>query len=150
MPTYVVTAPHGRLTAQQKENMAADITRVHCDVTGAPAYFAQVIFNDVPRGDYFVGGRPLQGTEHVFLHGQIRAGRDNATKEKLLLGMMQAVADAAELESDCVQVYLVDVPARQIVEYGQILPLPGEEDTWWEAMPLHVRKRLEAICSPDE
>lgn len=145
MPTYVVTAPKGRLSVQQKERVAADVTRVHCTVTGAPAYFAQVIFNDVPDGNYFVGGRPLQGTAHVFLHGQIRAGRDSATKEKLLLGMMNAVADACELEPHCVQVYLVDVPARQIVEYGQILPLPGEEDAWWEAMPAHLRERLQAI-----
>lgn len=145
MPTYVVTAPQGRLTLQQKKWIGAAITNAHCTVTGAPAYFAQVIFNDVQEGNYFVGGKILKGTDHVYVHGQIRAGRDIAIKEQLLLRIMHAVAEAANLEFYCVQVYIVDVPARQIAEYGQILPLPGEEEAWWEALPPRLRERLETI-----
>ncbi|GAP36502.1 4-oxalocrotonate tautomerase family protein [Piscinibacter sakaiensis] len=145
MPTYVVTAPQGRLSAAQKQRIAADVTRVHCSVTGAPAYFAQVLFNDVPEGNYFVGGRLLQGSEHVFLHGQIRAGRDEPTKERLLLELMAAVAEGASLPVDAVQVYLVDVPARQIAEYGRLLPRPGEEAAWWDAIPPALKARMEAL-----
>lgn len=145
MPTYVVTAPQGRLSAQQKERIAADITRVHCTVASAPAYFAQVIFNEVPGGNYFVGGKLLQRSDHVYVHGQIRAGRDGETKERLVLELMNAVADAAEMPAHCVQIYVVDVPARQIAEYGQLLPLPGGEAAWWEAIPAELRKHMEAI-----
>jgi phenylpyruvate tautomerase PptA (4-oxalocrotonate tautomerase family) len=147
MPTYVVSAPQGRLSAQQKERIAADITRVHCTVAIAPAYFAQVIFNDVPQGNYFVGGKLLQRTDHVYVHGHIRAGRDSATKEKLVLELMHAVAEAAELATHCVQIYVVEVPARQIAEYGQLLPLPGGEAAWWEAIPVELRKHMEVIGS---
>lgn len=145
MPTYVVTAPQGRLSAQQKERLAADITRVHCTVASAPAYFAQVIFNDVPAGNYFVGGKALQGPDHVYLHGHIRAGRDVATKEKLVLDLMHAVADGAQLAKHCVQVYISDIPARQVAEYGQLLPLPGGEAAWWDAIPAELRKHMESI-----
>ncbi len=145
MPTYIVTAPQGRLSAQQKERMAADITRVHCTVASAPAYFAQVIFNDVPNGNYFVGGKALQGQDHVYVHGHIRAGRDAATKEKLVLALMHAAADAAQVGPHCVQVYVTDIPARQIAEYGQLLPLPGGEAAWWEAIPPDLRKHMETI-----
>lgn len=145
MPTYVVTAPQGRLSPQQKQRIAAEVTRVHCAVTQAPAYFAQVIFHDVAAGDYFVGGKPLEGTEHVYVHGHIRAGRDEPTKERLLLGLMEAVADAAATQTQYVQVYLVDVPARQIAEYGRILPRPGEEAAWWDAIPAGVRARMQAL-----
>ncbi|WP_421885895.1 tautomerase family protein [Methylibium sp.] len=145
MPTYVVTAPQGRLSAQQKERIGADITRVHCAVASAPAYFAQVIFNDVPAGNYFVGGKLLQRSDHVYVHGQIRAGRDGETKERLVLELMNAVADAAEMPAHCVQIYVVDVPARQIAEYGQLLPLPGDEAAWWAAIPAELRKHMEAI-----
>ncbi|WP_430417994.1 tautomerase family protein [Methylibium petroleiphilum] len=145
MPTYVVTAPQGRLSMQQKERIAADITRVHCTVASAPAYFAQVIFNDVLAGNYFVGGKLLQRLDHVYVHGQIRAGRDGATKEQLVLELMNAVADAAEMPTHCVQIYVVDVPARQIAEYGQLLPLPGDEAEWWDAIPVALRKHMEAI-----
>ena len=80
MPTYIVTAPQGRLSAAQKTLLAEEITRVHCEMTGAPSYFVQVIFHDVPDGNYFVGGKPLKGLDHAYLHGTIRAGRDGATK----------------------------------------------------------------------
>jgi hypothetical protein len=29
--------------------------------------------------------------------------------------------------------------------YGQILPVPGEEEAWWEAIPAGLRDRLETI-----
>lgn len=147
MPTYIVTAPQGRLSPPQKEQMAADITRVHCTVASAPAYFAQVIFNEAPAGNYFVGGQPLQGADHVYVHGHIRAGRDVATKETLVLELMRAVAAAAGLEPHSVQVYIADVPARQIAEYGQLLPLPGDEAAWLEALPPEVRRRMDSSGS---
>lgn len=145
MPTYVVTAPQGRLSQDQKNKIAAEITGIHCSIASAPAYFAQVIFKDVPTGNYFVGGKPLQGTDHVFVHGQIRAGRDLSTKGELILTIMKAVAKAAEVPSYCVQVYIVDVPAKQIAEYGQLLPNPGEEAAWWDAVPPELKVRMEAL-----
>ncbi len=47
MPTYFCTTLEGRLTAEQKRKIAGEITRVHCEVTGAPRFFAQVIFQEV-------------------------------------------------------------------------------------------------------
>jgi phenylpyruvate tautomerase PptA (4-oxalocrotonate tautomerase family) len=44
MPTYTVTVRRGQLDASQKIQMAQGITRVHSETTGAPSYFAQVIF----------------------------------------------------------------------------------------------------------
>ena len=144
MPAYTVTSPQGRLSTEQKQQIAAGITRVHCEITGAPVFFVQVMFNDVPDGNYFRGGKILRDTDNVYVHGRIRAGRDSATKERLLLGLMQAVAAAAGVEEHCLQVYLVEVPARQIAEFGRILPVPGEEAAWWEAMPADLRARIEA------
>lgn len=143
MPAYTVTAPAGQLSPIQKQKMAEEITRVHCDVTGAPTYFVQIIFNDVPEGNYFRGGRRLEGADNLYVHGRIRAGRNSETKERLLLDLMKAVTEAAGIDSTAVQVYLVEVPARQIVEFGRILPLPGEEDAWWQAMPASLRARIE-------
>ena len=120
MPAYTVTAPASQLSPVQKQRLATEITRVHCDVTGAPSYFVQVIFNDVPKGNYFRGGRTLEGEDNIYVHGRIRAGRDSGTKERLLLDLMHAVTEVAEIDSTHVQVYLVEVPARQIVEFGRI------------------------------
>ena len=44
---------------------------------------AQVIFDEVPIGNYFVGGAPLQGKQ-IFVNGQIRAGRSALDLQRLL------------------------------------------------------------------
>lgn len=144
MPTYVVTAPAGRLSAAQKERLAGCITDIHYQRTGAPAYLAQVIFSDVTPGNYFLGGKPLKD-DNIFVHGQIRAGRGPEIKEPLILDLMRATAEIAQTHESHVQVYIVDVPARQIAEWGQLLPLPGEEAAWDAAIPDAVRRRMRAL-----
>jgi phenylpyruvate tautomerase PptA (4-oxalocrotonate tautomerase family) len=74
MPTYFCTTLEGRLTAEQKGKIAGEITRVHCEVTGAPSFFAQVIFDEVKPGNYFMGGAPLKH-DQLFIYGHIRSGR---------------------------------------------------------------------------
>lgn len=142
MPTYTVTAAEGCLAAEQKQCIAAEITRVHNMVTGAPAYFAQVLFVDVRPGNYFVGGAPLRG-DQVFVHGQIRAGRTDADKHRLLTGLAEAVGQAAQMTGNSIWVYLVDLPARQMIEFGHVLPEPGQEAAWTNALPAGDRERME-------
>ena len=113
MPTYVVTIPEDRLSFDQKQKLAMKITNIHCATTGAPAYFAQVIFNEVALENYFLAGKPLK-QDNIFIHGQIRAGRDVKTKEKLILEIMSSAAAIAETDKSHIQVYIVDVPADQI------------------------------------
>lgn len=144
MPTYIATAPEGRLSSSQKQKLAARITDIHCTTTGAPSYFAQVIFSDIEGGNYFLAGKPLK-QDNIFVHCEIRAGRDTLTKERLILEIMASTAEIAETEVSHVQVYLVDVPARQIAEWGQILPNPGEEAAWDARIPDHVRQRMKAL-----
>ena len=43
MPTYTVTCVEGTLDAPKRAKIASEITRIHSETTGAPAYFAQVI-----------------------------------------------------------------------------------------------------------
>ena len=40
MPTYTVTTPEGCLDDDKRARIAREITRVHHETTGAPAYFA--------------------------------------------------------------------------------------------------------------
>src|ERR1700680_3282661 len=98
MPTYFCTTLEGRLTADQKSKIAGEITRVHCEVTGAPSFFAQVIFDEVKPGNYFVGGPPLKH-DQLFVYGHIRGGRAAVDKSRMIVSMAEAVGDAAELAS---------------------------------------------------
>ena len=141
MPTYVVTAPVGRLSAKQKSDLAASITRIHCSVTGAPAYFAQVLFNDVPEGNYFIAGKPLVG-DIVFVHGEIRAGRNLDTKQRIILDILEDTARITHTEKSNIQIYIADLPAKQIAEWGKILPNPDEEAEWFASIPEHIKQKM--------
>lgn len=144
MPTYTLTVPKDRLDPEQKARVAAEITRVHNQVTGAATFFAQVVIHEVAPGCYFVGGKPLAG-EQMFLHGQIRTGRSAQDRKRLLLALHGAVADAAGAEPGGVWVYLVDVPASDMIEYGHILPEPGGEATWMMGLPDADRERMRSV-----
>ena len=141
MPSYTCNVPAGRLTPEQKAKAASEITRVHNEVTGAATFFAQVIFNEVAPGNYFSGGKPLRG-EQFFLNGQIRGGRSAIDRSRLLLGLRDVLAAAAETDRNNVRVYLTDLPPRDMVEYGQVLPEPGQESVWLAALPEADRERM--------
>jgi 4-oxalocrotonate tautomerase family enzyme len=144
MPTYTVSAVGGRLSDQQKSSLAAAVTDIHCRLTGAPKYFVQVIFVDVPSNNYFVAGKRLEH-DNIFVHGQIRAGRPLALKHQLIEALMETTAQVAETDTASIQIYIVDVPGDQIAEWGRVLPLPGEEASWEAAIPDNVRQRMNLL-----
>jgi phenylpyruvate tautomerase PptA (4-oxalocrotonate tautomerase family) len=144
MPTYTVTAPEGCLNQEKRSRIAQEITRVHSETTGAPTYFAQVIFNDIAPGKYFVGGVPLHG-QQVFVNGQIRAGRTAESKDALISQMLAAVARAAGLPANHIWVYITDLIPRQMAEFGNVLPEPGDEARWTEALPAADRAHMESF-----
>ena len=55
MPLYICNSKAGTVAQEAKAKIADDITRIHCDVTGAPPCFVHVFFFDVgplpPLGD---------------------------------------------------------------------------------------------------
>lgn len=146
MPTYVCTTLEGRLSPAQKQKIAREITRIHCEATQAPGYFAQVIFDAVKPGNYFVGGKPL-AHDQVFVHGRIRTGRASQTKTRMIKDMAAAVARAADIASTGVWVYVGELPARQLIEGGHVLPEPGDEEKWLSALPASDRDWMQSIGS---
>jgi phenylpyruvate tautomerase PptA (4-oxalocrotonate tautomerase family) len=144
MPTYTVSAHAGRLSKQQKSDLASAITDIHCKITGAPAYFAQVIFNDIPEENYFIAGKPLRD-DILFVHGQIRAGRDLEVKHQIILEILDSSSKITNMHMSHIQVYIIDVPAKQIAEWGKILPNPDEEKEWFDSISDDVKKRMLAL-----
>jgi phenylpyruvate tautomerase PptA (4-oxalocrotonate tautomerase family) len=134
----------GRLTELQKIQIAEAVTRAHGDSTGAPYYFVQLTFNEVKPGNCFLGGTQLDSGQ-IFVHGTIRDGRPTETKDALIARLTADVAIASEMKPNCVWVYLSELPPNQMVEYGRVLPLHGQEAEWSAALPEAERVRLENI-----
>lgn len=144
MPTYRCLSVSGRLTPAQRQQIAGAITRIHHQVTGAPAYFAQVIFQDIGAGQWFMGGKLLHH-DHIFVQGHIRGGRTAADKDQLIREMAAAVGEAAGIAPTGVWVYVSDIPPAQMIEFGHVLPEPGGEAAWTEALPEDDRAWMEKI-----
>lgn len=134
MPTYIVSTAAGRFGYEIQQRIAQEITRVHSEATGAQGFFAQVIFNDIPAGNHFIGGALLRA-DQVFVHGHIRAGRTAAQKQALLSNLVASIVAVTSLERRYIWAYLAELPPEQMVEYGHVLPAPGTEQDWLASLP---------------
>ena len=148
MPTYVCTVREGQLSPDQKSRIAAEVTRIHSEVTGAPTFFVQVFFEEVKPGNHFMGGVPLvhdQLYNQIFVYGRVRAGRSVQDKLKMIKLMAEAVGEAAGVRRTGVWIYIAELPPRQMIEYGYVLPDPGDEEVWTNALPKEDREFMQSV-----
>jgi phenylpyruvate tautomerase PptA (4-oxalocrotonate tautomerase family) len=145
MPTYTVHAATGRLDARQKQRIAEVITRAHNEVTGAQTFFAQVIFLDMPQGDWYVAGHAVKA-DQVYVHGQIRGGRTKEMKTALIERLLGDVSQAAGIRRNQCWVYIIDLVPSFTAEYGNILPEPGTESQWLANLRPEDRELMESTA----
>ncbi len=126
MPLYIVNTKAGSLPADAKPKIAADVTRIHCEVTDAPPKFVHVFF-------FEDGPMPPLGDKTAMVYGQIRAGRTDAQKAQIAEEMAASVSEHTGLAADAVHAFTTDTPASWVMEGGDILPEPGEEEAWMAA-----------------
>ena len=61
--------------------------------------------------------------------------------------ILQEVSRIGEIAEEEVWVYLSDIPAHNIAEYGRVLPAPGGENAWFATLPAALRERLGPVVS---
>jgi phenylpyruvate tautomerase PptA (4-oxalocrotonate tautomerase family) len=91
-----------------------------------------------------MGGAKVKEPQ-IFLHGQIRAGRNNRIKKKLILELRNILVKKSNLDKTQVWVYIDELPASQMIEYGEILPKAGQENKWFNNLPIRLKKKLLAL-----
>ena len=91
----------------------------------------------------FIGGK-MAGPDHVWVRADIRSGRTEEQKAKILLRIMEEVGRILDMSSEDVWVYISDIPAEGVAEFGAILPQPGGEQQWLAALPGPLREKLVA------
>lgn len=123
MPLYRCLVAPGLTTFEQRARIAQAITRIHCDVTGGLPGFVHAFFREDAKGELPAGRQAL-----VF--GGIRAGRSPAQKAQLVSEMQGEIAEIIQRSEDAVLVATADIPARWVMEGGDLLPEPGEEAAW--------------------
>ncbi len=121
MPLYLCNAVRDSIPEAAKPKIAADITTIHCDVTGAPPTFVHAFFfEDAPE-------HPLNG-KNVFLFGNIRAGRTREQKQMMISRMRQSIHIHTGVPVEEIIVDTTDVPASWVMEGGDLPPEPSNED----------------------
>lgn len=140
MPTYVISTAKD-ITPELRARISESITVIHSVEATAPRYFVQVIFNKVGSGSIFIGGKPAS-PDHVWVRADIRAGRTPEQKARMLRRIMQETSDILAISDQDVWVYISDIPAHGVLEFGNVLPEPGEEERWLASLPSDLREKL--------
>ena len=135
MPLYICASEKDAIPAAAKQQIAGEVTRVHCQITGAPPTFVHCFFFDK-------GSPQIALLEQVFkassdkpylLFGNLRAGRTEETKDRVIEEMCSGVASILGVSRDEVDMATQDIPAKWVMEGGDLLPEPGEEAEWLKA-----------------
>lgn len=141
MPTYAFTTARV-LTAAQRAAIVESVTEIHTVEATAPRYFVQVVFHRVEPGSIFIGGQPAS-PDHVWVRADIRSGRTPAQKAKMLRRIMSETSAILGISEQAVWVYMSDIPAHGVLEFGNVLPEPGGEPAWLASLPPELREKLE-------
>ena len=107
MPTYVCVVKAGLLNNLQKHRIAAAITRLHSETTGAPTWLVQVVIDENEQRQRYLSGQPAD--HQIWIRGDIRAGRTSEQRQRLMLGIVQAVSEISGVEESAIWVYLCNL-----------------------------------------
>jgi phenylpyruvate tautomerase PptA (4-oxalocrotonate tautomerase family) len=123
MPLYRCVVAPGLTSLAERSRIARDVTRIHCEVTDALPQFVHTFFSEDEASELPAGTR-------AFVLGTIRAGRTAEQKTRLQDEMAAAIAETLGVARGEVSVITVDLPARWVMEGGDVLPEPGDEAAW--------------------
>ena len=124
MPFYQFTVPAGSATARKKAEVAAAVTTVHTEITGAPREYVNCSFTEVPPGSIFAGGSVVESSRMV---GIIRQGRSEDVKRKLVTALADAWVSVTGEPVEDIALFVHEVPGYQVMENGLLLPEASED-----------------------
>jgi phenylpyruvate tautomerase PptA (4-oxalocrotonate tautomerase family) len=127
MPIYTCITTAKTLAEDTKAAVAAEITKIHSSITGAPSAFVHVVFQELPATNVFTDATPSQP---LLITGVIRAGRADTDKMRLAADISSSSSRIAGIPEERILVNIADRPARFAVEGGRVMPEPGAEDDW--------------------
>jgi phenylpyruvate tautomerase PptA (4-oxalocrotonate tautomerase family) len=148
MPTYVCAVPPKFLSTEQKNQIAVAISHLHGEATGAPSFFVQVVVEENETARRYLGGEPADN--HIWIRGDIRAGRAEEVRGQLMLSIMRDVSAIAKVPEESIWVYLSNLEPTDMVEYGHVLPPPGKEQEWFESLPAPLQSYLKGLGAKKE
>lgn len=117
MPLYTVSAKQ-QLAPNIRQPIAQTIVDTHCELTGAPATFVNVIFWE---------SFPLRDNIDFHLLYAVRKGRSQDDIALLKHELVTRLCKLLGVVKDSLDVEMIEIDASWVMEGGHVLPEPGEE-----------------------
>ncbi len=126
MPMYTVTT-NKPMAIAKRQALARVIMNIHCGLTHAPQTFVNVVYSQ---------NVSLRKGIAVNILGNVRKGRTSEMNAQLTKEMHEGVASFLNIKQNLLELSLFEVNASWVMEGGNILPEPGEEeDCEWLQQP---------------
>jgi hypothetical protein len=68
----------------------------------------------------------------------------------MMLRMMEEVGRITGVQDQDIWIYLCNLAPTDMVEYGHVLPKPGEEATWYDSLPKALQNYLQSLGTTKE
>jgi phenylpyruvate tautomerase PptA (4-oxalocrotonate tautomerase family) len=140
MPTYVCSVLENSVDDHQKGAIAEAIARIHSEETGAPIFFCQIVIEEKKPTNRFLG--PSRASGQIWIRGDIRGGRTETQRTQMMLRMMEEVSRITGVKKEEIWVYVCNLAPTDMVEYGHVLPKPGEETAWFNGLPKPLQNHM--------
>ena len=127
MPVYTCTTTASTLSSDTKAALAGEIAAIHSAINHVPSPYVSVVFHELPDDNVYSGGMPAN---QVLVSAWVREGHPDTEVTRLATVIAAAVTRIARVPVEQVTVLIQPGPARFAVEFGRVLPEPGEEDAW--------------------
>jgi phenylpyruvate tautomerase PptA (4-oxalocrotonate tautomerase family) len=124
---YTCTTPEGALSAEQRELIASEITRIHTAHSGDRPNMVWVVFDTVSPGSIYAAGKPA---EKALIVGLFREDRSTEVRAQVLNELHAMYKKVTGLSNDQIWISLTEIPASDGMMFGAILPEVGHEAEW--------------------
>ncbi|KAF5353675.1 hypothetical protein D9758_008640 [Tetrapyrgos nigripes] len=140
MPLHRLYVPPNLYTPEEKSAIAEAITEVYTGMPNPlPPFYVVVIFEDIPKQNYFVGGKPTDRFLRIVVHHLARQFADDAKKREFLGRYEAAIEPWTKGKGIDWEVQVSDQDPAGWNENGLAPPLPGTEG---EKMWLKLNKAV--------
>lgn len=131
MPLYIFYHHPDLWTTSDKKQLAQGITKAHCDTTGAPPFFVNVLFRPTGEDDFYIAGESDKSL--VRMIGQIRGGRDHKHKQLLLDRIDDAIKKACWDKGCYWEISVHEFDSEMLRMNGHRMPdVDTDEETKWK------------------
>ena len=125
MPLWNLYCPVGAYTPEDKQELAERITALYANV-GLPKFYVSVLFHELPRDSFLVGGEPADDFVRIWVDHIARRVADNG-RRSWLDKINSVVAPFVEQRGYRWELHIDDTPNDQWTIQG-LTPPPADSE----------------------